>query len=155
MPLLFSFLRLFVCLNRRGFLRRLGRFRLRARLSKHAQERLADGSGALDGVDTRIAHRSVLVRCGTLPAADDCSGMPHAPSRRRRLTADKADYRFRYILLDELRRYFLGVAADFADHHDRMGVRITIEEPNDIEKCCPDDRIASNADAGGLPDAKP
>src|ERR1700732_5578075 len=60
MPLLFSFLGLFLCLRPRRLLRRLGRFRLRGRFSKHAQDRLADCRGALDRADNRMAPPSVL-----------------------------------------------------------------------------------------------
>ncbi len=57
-------------------------------------------------------------------------------------------------LLDELGGDFFGVASDFADHHDGMGVGICVEQLDGIEESGTDDRVAANADAGGLPDAE-
>ena len=51
-------------------------------------------------------------------------------------------------------RGFFGVAADFADHDDGVRVGIVVEELDGVEKCGADDRIAADADAGGLADAE-
>src|SRR5881392_1090293 len=48
----------------------------------------------------------------------------------------------------------LGVAADFADHNDGVGVRIIVEKLDGVEKRRADDGIAPDADAGGLADAE-
>ena len=52
------------------------------------------------------------------------------------------------------RRRLFRVAADFADHHDGVRIGIRIEKLDGIEKRGADDRIAADADAGGLADAR-
>ena len=47
----------------------------------------------------------------------------------------------------------LSIAADFADHDDRLGVGIVIEELKSVDKCRPNDGIPTNADRGRLSDA--
>ncbi len=48
---------------------------------------------------------------------------------------------------------FLGAAADFADHDDRLGLRIGQEQFQDIDEIGAVDRVAADADAGGLAEA--
>jgi len=50
---------------------------------------------------------------------------------------------------------FLRVPTDLADHHDGVRIRIRVEQLNDIEEGGPDNRIAADPDAGGLPDFEP
>jgi len=45
------------------------------------------------------------------------------------------------------RNFLFGVAANLADHHDRVSVAIVVEHANRIEKAGSDDWIAPNADA--------
>ena len=52
------------------------------------------------------------------------------------------------VLLDELRRFLFRIAADFADHDDRLGLRVFLEQRQHIDKARPIDRIAADADAG-------
>ena len=127
------------------------RFRFR---THHTRDCFADVSGALDGVNSGGSHRFVLFHGRAVPAADDRAGVTHAAARRRGLSGDESDDRLLHMLLDELRRNFFGVAADFADHHDRVRVGIVVEHANRIEKAGADDRIAADADARRLPDAE-
>ncbi len=45
-------------------------------------------------------------------------------------------------------------AADLADHHDAVGLRIGFEERQQLDEVQPLDRIAADADARGLSDAE-
>src|SRR5262252_5155485 len=80
--------------------------------------------------------------------------MSHAAAGRSGLPGNESHYGFPHIFIDEIRRHFLGIAANFANHHDRMRFRVVIEHANDVEKARPDDRIASNSNAGRLADSQ-
>jgi hypothetical protein len=67
---------------------------------------------------------------------------------------NEADHRLLDVLFHEGRRGLLGVAADLADHHDGVGVRIFVEQPDGVHEIRADDRVAADADAGGLADAE-
>ena len=73
--------------------------------------------------------------------------MAHAATWRGRDSGDEAHNRFLHLLLDELSGFLLRIAADFADHHDRVSLGIFLEQSQDIDKPCPIDWIAANADA--------
>ena len=47
-----------------------------------------------------------------------------------------------------------GVAADFADHHDGVGVGVFVEELDGVGVGGADDGVAADADAGGLADLR-
>ena len=47
-----------------------------------------------------------------------------------------------------------GVAADFADHDDGVGIGVFVEEPEGVGEGGADDRVAADADAGGLADVQ-
>ena len=105
-------------------------------------------------MDAGGAHGFVFFLRGALAAADDRAGMAHAAAGRRGLPGDEADHRLLHVFLDEFRGDFFGVAADFADHDDGVGVGIVVEEADGIEERGADDGIAADADAGGLADAE-
>ena len=119
-----------------------------------AGERLADVRRALHGVDAGGAHGFVFLGGGALPSADDRAGVAHAASRGRGLPGDEADDRLLYILPDEVRGDFFRVSADFADHDDGVRIGIVVEQLDGIEERGADDRIAADADAGRLADAR-
>src|SRR5208282_5025740 len=110
--------------------------------------------GALYRRDARRGHGRVLVFGGALPAADDGAGVAHAAPRRGRLPGDEADHGLLDVVLDVRGCDFFRIAADLADQDDGVGVRVGIEELDGIEKRRSDDRVATDADAGGLADAK-
>ena len=56
------------------------------------------------------------------------------------------------MLLDEGAGPLLGVAADLADHHDRVGLRVFLERLQAVDVRGPDDRVAADADRGGEAD---
>ncbi len=55
--------------------------------------------------------------------------------------------------LNELGRVFLGRAADLADHDDRLGGGVRQEHFQHVDEFRALDRVAADADSGGLPKA--
>src|SRR5207245_8761383 len=82
----------------------------------------------------------------------DRARVPHAATRWGSLAGDEPDDRFGH-LLDVLGRLLLVGAADFADHHHRLGVGIGFERGEAVDERRPDDRVAADADARRLPQA--
>src|ERR1700722_6000964 len=119
-----------------------------------ASQRAADVRRTLHGVNPRRAHGFVFLGGSSVAPADDGAGVAHAAPGRRGLPADKSDYRFLDVPLNVFGRGFLRVSADFANHDDRVSARIFVEHANRIEKAGADDRIATDADTGGLTDAE-
>ena len=78
--------------------------------------------------------------------------MSHAASRRRGLPGDESYYGFLDVFLDVIRSRLFGAAADLADHHDGVRIGIFVEQPDRVDKRGADDRVAADADAGGLSD---
>src|SRR6185437_11701084 len=64
------------------------------------------------------------------------------------------DHRLLHVLANVGRSRFFRIAADLADHDDRMRVGVGIEKLNGVEECGANDRVAADADAGGLSDAE-
>ena len=54
---------------------------------------------------------------------------------------------------EELRGFFLGAAADLADHDDRLGRVVGEEQLEHVDEVGAVDRIAADADRGGLAEA--
>src|SRR5258706_35977 len=88
----------------------------------------AEVRGSLYRADAGGGHRGVLVFGGALAAADNRSGMTHAASRRSGLPGDEADNGFLHVGLDPLRGPLFGVAADFANQNNGVGIRIIVEK---------------------------
>ncbi len=56
--------------------------------------------------------------------------------------------------VDVLGRLLLRVAADLADHQDRLGLRVVLEQLQHVDVVRADDRVAADADAGRLAEAE-
>ena len=82
----------------------------------------------------------ILVGSGAGTAGDDGAGVTHAASGRRGLAGDESDDRLLHVLLDVCGRGLFGIAADFADHDDGVGIGIVIEEADGIDEVGADDR---------------
>ncbi len=57
-------------------------------------------------------------------------------------------------MTDELRGGLFIAAADLADQHDALGLRIALEELEHVHEVHAAHRIAADADAGALPEAR-
>ena len=83
--------------------------------------------------------------------------MAHAAARRRGAARDEAGHRLFAAALrfvdQELRGLFFGVAADFADHDDRLGGVVGEEEFEHVDEVGAVDRVAADADRGRLAEA--
>src|ERR1700737_2972552 len=78
--------------------------------------------------------------------------MTHPLSRRRRSSADEADYRLSEPGADHLiRSGFFIASPDLADHDHGTGGWIVFEEPQDLLERKPKDGIAADPDRGRLP----
>ena len=89
-----------------------------------------------------------------LPPGDDRPGVAHPLARGRRDAGDEPHHRLLHVLLDPSRRGLLVGAADLADHDHRLGLRIVVEQLQNVDVLQSVDRIAADADAGGLPEAE-
>ena len=75
--------------------------------------------------------------------------MAHFLADRSGDAGDIGRHRFRHVGLDEFRRLFLGRAANFADHDDRLGFRVGLEHCEDIDERSAGNRIATDTNARG------
>src|SRR5438270_13942687 len=91
--------------------------------AQYPLHRAADRRRGFGDRDAGALQRFHLVGGGSLAAGDDRAGMPHPPAGRRRRARDKPDRRLlapgRF---EKSRAVLLGMAADFADHDDRLGL---------------------------------
>ena len=99
-------------------------------------------AGPFSGLQHRLAHPGRaggddhaafgqdpdLVLGFSLAAGDDRPGMPHPLSRGGRHPGDEGGHRLSHVVLDPQGRLFFGSAADLADHEDRVGFRVLVEE---------------------------
>src|SRR6266849_2264746 len=115
----------------------------------------AEVRGRFDAANAGSTHGRVLILRGALAAADDGAGMTHAAARGRGLAGDEADDGLFHVDFDPLRRGLFRVAADFANHDDGIGFRISVEELNGVKERRANDGVAANADTSGLADAEP
>ena len=82
------------------------------------------------------------------------AGVAHALAFRCRATGDERDLRdVAQVLGGPGRGRLLRGAADLADEHDGLGLLVRREQLEDVEERGPDDRVAADADAGGLAEA--
>src|ERR1700691_1882908 len=79
--------------------------------------------------------------------------MPHALAGGRGNTGDIGDHRFGHEAANMRGGRLLVTAADLADHDDPLGLRIALEQLDDVNEIHAADRIAADTDAGALPKA--
>ncbi len=119
-----------------------------------AEDRLQGGAqgGRRGGdMDARALHGLDLFLGAALAASDDRPRMAHATARRRGEPGDEADRGFLDLgLLEELGGLFFRRAPDLADHDDGLGLGVTQEQVQAVDEVGAVDRIAADADAGGL-----
>src|SRR6202171_3005802 len=123
---------------------------------QHVDQRLSKPCRRSRNANAGGFHRSDL-GCGIpLAAGDDRSGVAHAAAGRGGASGNEADHRLLAaalgLVLDELRGVFFRGAADLADHDDGFGRRIGQEQFKHGDEIGALDRIAADADRGGLPE---
>ena len=79
--------------------------------------------------------------------------MAHASARRGGAAGDEGDDGFFDVGFDVGGGGFFVGAADFADDDDAVGVGVVVEHLQQLDEVQSFDRIAADADAGGLADA--
>ena len=94
----------------------------------------------------RASSASFLACARARRAGDDRAGVTHRLAGRRREARDVGDDRLAHVLGDEVGRLLLLGAADLADHHDELGLRIGLEAAQDVDERRADDRVAADAD---------
>src|SRR4030095_2918866 len=96
-----------------------------------ASERLPDFvpdvRRTLDDVHPGSLHSKHLLGGSSLPARDNRTRVPHASARRRGLAGNEPDHRLARVFADNRRRLLLSGPTDFADHHHRIGIRISFK----------------------------
>src|SRR5271156_1233116 len=119
---------------------------------QHLAHRRADRRGRFRDHDSGALQRLHLVAGAALAAGDDRAGMTHPPAGRCGAAGDKPDDRLlRPSRLQEFGAVFLGTAADFADHDDRLGLVIGEKHLEHLDEVRAVDRITTDADAARLP----
>src|SRR5208337_4380741 len=86
----------------------------------------------------------------TLAAADDGAGVSHAASGRRSCAGDESRHRLFAVHFDPIGGFFLGAAANLADHDNAVRVRVGIEQFDDIQVRGAVHRVAADTDTGAL-----
>ena len=76
--------------------------------------------------------------------------MAHTLARRSGYTSDVGHYWLGHVGLDVSSSFFFSRTADLTDHHDRFGLRVFLEQLQDVDEVGAWDRVTADADAGGL-----
>ena len=79
--------------------------------------------------------------------------MTHSLALGRGAACNKTSDWLLHIRLDPTRGFDFVSAADFADHHHAIGVRVRMEERERFDETEAAHRVAADTDAGRLPDA--
>ena len=123
-------------------------------LAENFDQGLADPCRRGRHLDAGALHGGGLGFRVALAAGNDRAGVAHAAAWRGGAACDEAGHRLLAALLgfvdQELRGVFFGGAADLADHHDRLGLGIGEEELKAFDEIHALDRIAADAERGGL-----
>src|ERR1051325_10373599 len=112
--------------------------------SERNLDRVADLSRVLHHSDTGCLKALHLLGSRALSTGNDGAGMAHTPPWRRRDSGDEADHRLFHVLLYELRGFLFSIAADLADHYDRMSLGVLLEQRQYIDEACAINRIATD-----------
>ena len=88
----------------------------------------------------------------TAAAAYNCTGMPHASSRRRGQACNKSHHRFCHILSYKFSGFLFSSSADFANHSNTRSLRVLLKGIKAVYKVSAVYWITADTDTGGLPD---
>src|SRR5690606_2262072 len=111
---------------------------------------LADISQGANGFHTGVFQSGKLLVSSTLTTGDDRTGMAHALACRSSHTRDVGHDRLGHVGLDVGRGFFLGAAADLADHDDGLGLRVVLEQLQNVDEAGARDRVATDTNTAGL-----
>src|SRR5438445_13112886 len=118
---------------------------------QHLQHGAAERRWRVRDGEASASHRLHLVLSGAGAAGNNRARVAHAAARGCGDARDEADNGLLYLAaLDEIGGFFLGRAADLADHDDRLSLVILEEEPEHIDEIGAVDGIAADADAARL-----
>src|SRR3990167_7894011 len=101
---------------------------------------------------TRIFQDGPLSLRRAVSRGNDRAGVSHPLARRGHAPGDEPDHGFGGLLFYIFRRDLLVLATDLPDHHDAFGLVIAHEHLKHVDKTRPDNRVAAQPHAGGLPD---
>ena len=121
--------------------------------SHHLQESLRHFRRCRRDANAGILERGDFGRRGAFAAAHNGPGVAHAPAGRGGGAGNETGDRLSAVVPDPGGGFLFRCAADFTDHDDAMRVRVGIEQLDDFQVGGAVDRIAADADAGGLADA--
>src|SRR5262245_58160940 len=121
--------------------------------SKYLGQGRADGGGGFGDGDVGFFEGGDFGVGGAFAAGDDGAGVAHAAAGWGGAAGDEGDDGFLDVLRDERGGGFFVGAADLADHDDRLGCLIFVEEVEELDEVEAFDRVAADADGGGLADA--
>src|SRR5580658_4878381 len=120
---------------------------------------MAEPSRRRRDLDAGRLHGGDLGVGAALAAGDDGAGMAHAPAGRRGAPGDEADYGLLPaalgFVLQKLRGVFFRRAADLADHDECFGRFVGQKHFQHFDEVGALDRIAADADRGGLAEPFP
>ncbi|KAF1856457.1 hypothetical protein Lal_00048580, partial [Lupinus albus] len=114
---------------------------------------LADVGQGTHGLHTGVLQGGELLVRSALAAGDDGAGVAHALAGRCGDTRDVGHHRLGHVGLDEGSGFFFSGTADLTDHDDRFGLRVFLEQLQDVDEVGARDRVATDAHAGGLAEA--
>ena len=97
---------------------------------------------------------AILAAAVPFAAADDSARVTHPASGGRGGSRDESGDRLFAVLFSPSGGLLLRAPADLADHDDRFGLRIVVEQLENVEVRRAVDRIAADADTGALPVAR-
>src|SRR5262245_54962007 len=109
---------------------------------------VADVGEAANGFDTGRFQGLELLVCRAFTTGDDGASVAHALASRCGNTGDVRHNWLGDVFLDVGCGFILSAAAAFADQHDRFGLRIFLEQFQDVDEVRAWDRVAADADAG-------
>ncbi|SPO56510.1 exported protein of unknown function [Pseudomonas sp. JV551A1] len=114
---------------------------------------LADVSQGTHGLHTSVLQGGELLVRSALAAGDDGASVAHALARRCGNTGDVGNDRLGDVGLDVGSSFFFSRTADLTDHDDRFGLRVFLEQLQDVDEVGARDRVTTDADAGRLAEA--
>ena len=99
----------------------------------------------------RIQRCDLFYR-SSFAAGNDGAGMAHALSWRRHAPSDEGSDRLLHMFMDPFCSLLFRRTTDFADHEDRLGIRVIIEKLKRIDEVRAFDRVTPDADRACLTD---